>query len=92
LATFFHADFTDEDYEEYSTDDFLIQYLGKDKASIKEANDYELLVKALVIDHIIEKAIFSYGEEDLARRIGCEPCPDERLESARKRAMGIGES
>jgi ParB/RepB/Spo0J family partition protein len=83
-----------EDYDhDFDTDDIFLKHLGKSKAFIKESNDYELFVKALVIDRVIDYVVDFYkGEEHLVELIECEQCPDERLENARKRAMGIGKS
>ncbi|MCL2207224.1 MAG: ParB/RepB/Spo0J family partition protein [Fibromonadales bacterium] len=69
--------------------DFFLKYLGKDITSIKESNDFELVVKAVVIDTMIAMASHSYGEGELCRIIECEQCPDELLEAARLEAMGI---
>ena len=71
-----------------STDDIYLKYLGKDEAAIKESNDYELIVKALIINNIIWQAD-GYNEDELAELLGCEQCPEELLETARNEVMGI---
>jgi len=88
--------FLDVDFDEYSgfsnddLDGFFVQYFGKDRTAIKESNDFELFGKALVINAIIERVARDWDEDILAQDIGCKQCPDELLEDARKRAMGIG--
>ena len=84
---FIELDSLDSDY-----DDLYLKYLNMDVASIMESNDYELMFKAFIIDKIIENADYSYGEDSLVESFGCDKCPDERLENARKLAMGIGKS
>jgi hypothetical protein len=82
--------FADLDTIKSDYDDLIMEYLNMDAASIEKSDDYELMVKAWIISKIIEKADYTYGEDELVESFGCDRCPDERLENARKLAMGIG--
>ena len=82
--------FADLDTLKSDYDDLIMEYLNMDAASIEKSDDYELVVKGWIISKIIEKADYSYGEDELVESFGCDKCPDERLENARKLAMGIG--
>jgi len=92
LENFLHLDLDFDNDLSFPIDDLFIQHLGKDRAAIKESNDHELIMKALIINDVIDKTRYSYGEDTIVRLLECERCPDERLENARKLAMGIGKS
>jgi CxxC motif-containing protein len=82
-----YEDDPDEDDLANAVEPLFKELLEKGIKEIRESNDYELVLKALMLERFYERV--SFNEDLLAQETGCEQCPDDILKAARDKAMGI---
>lgn len=66
---------------------FIQQHIGKEISELKQSGTYEEILKAKVISELVNEA--DYNEDEVVEWLHCEQCPEEVLQAARHKAMGV---